>query len=202
MILLITALIVISFIILMFWMSHSCSKEMTCYWIKKGKHYSIRPMDAIPSSYKLGLVNSDRLEFNVMFSEGTSPDNWHEDRSIHKLYGMTFGLNVHYRSIRIGWQTMGGEMVRLFAYYYLDGNRYQTELCIVHCFENYRITMIRDSDETYEIRVYHSEDTTSLIGGTIVPIEQKYDSVRFKLFPYYGGKSKAENDVRIYIKEK
>lgn len=202
MILLILTVLTISFITLMFWMSHLCAKEMTCYWIKKDKHYSIRPMDLIPLPYKLGLVNKDRIEFNVMFSEGTSPDNWYEDRSIHKLYGMTFGFDVHYRSLRIGWQTMGGEIIRLYAYYYLEGKRYWTELCNVHCYENYRIVMQRENDELYQVLVYNSEEINSLIGGTVVAIEKKYDAIRFKLFPYYGGKNKAENDVRIYIKEK
>jgi len=151
--------------------------------------------------YKLGLVTKDRLEFNVMFSDGTSPDNWYEDRSTHKLYGMAFGFDLHYRSIRLGWQTMGGEMVKLYAYNYLDGKRYWTELCTIHCYENYRILMYRESDEMYEIRVYQGEGKTDLIGGTVVPMEKKYDGLRFKLFPYYGGKLTAPNEVRIYIKE-
>lgn len=183
-------------------------KTVALYQIEKGKHYSWRPItDWFRLPLKLGIIKGEKLLFTVIFSDGTNYSDWQTNDSINKLYGMTFGFDLHYRSMRIGWRHTGENTIELWAYWYNDGKRGWARLGEVPMFEEVKVSMERTNNRLVWISVWKESMTAT---GMLEKKEIIYNnaigmncpkSINFKLFPYAGGKLSAKDRMKIYIKE-
>lgn len=202
-ILLIIIGILIGIPIIMIFRSEIIRKHTVVYLIKKGKHASIRPQNEIIAlSWKLGIVRGNRLTFEFIFNGGCKYDPLlDKERDINKLYGMSFGFDPQYRSIRIGWRHIGNGDIELFTYVHNDGPKetYQS-FYTVKCYNKYRIVMTIIPGQCW-IELYDSAGGNLLYKG-YVKVNTSSDLIKFKLFPYFGGTYTAPQDMMIYINEK
>ncbi len=163
------------------------------YIIKKGKHFSLRNQSFIP--YKISLAPR-LLRFDVVFLAGCDYEEVSED-DIHKLYGVNYGFDHHYRSVRIGWRYHRVyKMIELFTYAYVKGKRVMKHLMLVKQYEDVSISMYHSHRNEVQIQVDQGEKKAL---ETIKGIDQA--GIRFKLFPYFGGNIVAPNDIKILIKQ-
>lgn len=183
---------------MMVW-SHHIQNSCVVYCIKKGKHYSYRLADWIKLPFKLAIARGTRLSFRFMFSDACLyPMTSNDDYDINKLYGITFGFDEHYRSLRLGWRCIDGK-IQIFTYWYSDGKRGYTYLWTVEANETYLARFNKISNAQYQILLTGSAD--NLLANAIVNVNSSSDIVKFKLWPYFGGNLKAPQDMKIYITE-
>lgn len=166
------------------------NKGYTVYVIAKGQHYSHNVLWPL-IKYKLGFAKQ-RMQFYVMFAEGMQgADDGSGD--INKLYGMTLGFNVHYRSVRIGWRyDHRTRRIQLFAYVYHKGIRLVWHLCNIAQYEEVLITLTAGSI------VIHDQDK-QVIGRRDWLMDTGWP--RFKCYPYYGGNKPSPVGIKILIRE-
>ncbi len=181
----------------MFVHSYSIRKHTVLYQINKGKHYSIRPLnDLIKLPFKPGIHRGSSLYFELMFGEGTNYDP--TDKSVHKLYGICFGFDPRYRSVRIGWRHIGGNDIQLFSFVHDNGQMRITYLYTIKVYSVYTGVIKRLNDNECSVELW--------LGGNMVAqrtetVSSRSDSFKFKLYPYYGGQLVAPNKMKIYINE-
>ncbi len=184
--------------------SNYLANKSVLYYIGQGKHYSVRPLfDLIKIPLKLGIAK-ENFRFTAIFGDGTNYPNWKEDRSIHKLYGINYGLLPHVNSIRIGWRFAGGWKIELFSYVYRNKVRKETYLCTVGLYEEIEFEFQRISSEEIYIHVkwnWENEFITDLGMKQTVILMPEVSKIKLKLFPYFGGVNPASKPVNIFIKE-
>lgn len=179
--------------------SYLIRKNTVLYQINKGRHFSIRPLDdLIKIPFKPGIHRGSTLYFDFLFSAGTNYDPLY-DRSVHKLYGICFGFDPKYRSIRIGWRSAGGGDIQLYSFVHENGVMKITYLYTVKTFNTYTGVIKRLNDTTCSVEVWSGGNMLAQRDAVVSSVS---DSLKFKLYPYYGGKLVAQNTVKIYITEK
>jgi len=159
----------------------------TIYTITQGAH------DATPRTPK--VVDTDWIEFDARFIEGaiyTSqiPAN---QQDINKLYGFSDCNSAHdQNSARIGWRWLNGH-IEILSYAMAGGVRTSTLMGAVMPGEIHRFK-IETQGSQY---VFKLDDQTVIEPrGCESPI-----SVRYQLFPYFGGDETAPHIVKIGIKD-
>jgi len=163
------------------------------YSIRKGNHYSA-------SWFRFPFFNKHRLTFTFVLGGGCKYDPLYGEGDINKLYGISFGFDPHYRSIRIGWRcSTNNTTIELYAYSYDDGKRKITYLCDVKQYETYVISIIRINRHC---NVCVSDVWDRVRGNCDITINDSSDWIKFRLFPYFGGNKPAPHDMKIYINEK
>lgn len=200
MILLTILLIIVLTIVGLITHSNRVSRHTIAYQLRKGKHYSIRKSDWIKLPFKLGLIRGNRLEFTFMFMGSCEYDQTKTGDEVNKLYGMTYGFDVHYRSIRLGWRHVGKGEIQILAYSYSEGKRSISYLCTVRSYNRYRTVIYRGSFTNTEIKIYDNKE--NLIASANVAVNSTSDWFKFRLYPYFGGIPTAPKDMEIYIEEK
>lgn len=167
------------------------------FFIKEGSHYSVRSNRPFPIPFKLAL-HSGALRFTAMFGEGcdkTYTANWD---SINKLYGVSYGVDPHYRSVRVGWRYNPiKEEIELFVYAYSKGIRQAPKyLFSVQLHEEAHFTMFRTKNNivVVEGRPEGGKVVTEAVAGIDKP------AIAFKLWPYFGGKYPAPKSMKIFIR--
>ena len=200
MILLTILAIIILTIVGMIVHSNTTSKNTIAYLIKKGKHYSVRKSDWIRLPFKLGLIKGNRLEFTFMFMGACEYDQTKIGDEVNKVYGMSFGFDHHYRSIRLGWRHVGKGDIQILAYSYSEGKRTISYLYTVRTYNTYRALIVKGSDQGTGISLF--DGAGNLIAKTVVKVNSTSDWFKFRLSPYFGGVPVAPNDMVIYIEEK
>jgi hypothetical protein len=118
--------------------------------------------------------------------------------AVNKIFGYSFGSNHHNNSFRIGWRCKDS-LIEVLAYWYIKHERYDNLLFPVKPGKRFFID-VKIGCEKVMIK-YQIEDMLSVSTDVI------YNSERSRLkkwgyvnFPYFGGKSKAPNDMVIYLK--
>ncbi len=200
MILLTILLIIILTIVGMIGHSNTTAKHTIAYLIKKGKHYSVRKSDWIRLPFKLGLIGGNRLEFTFMFMGSCEYDQTKIGDEVNKLYGMTYGFDVHYRSIRLGWRHVGKGEIQILAYSYSEGKRTITYLYTVRTYNTYRALIVVGSKQETGISLFDNDG--NLLSKTIVKVNSTSDWFKFRLYPFFGGIPTCPQDMIIYISEK
>lgn len=199
--------VAVTIVLAMFIQSYVIRKQMVLYQINKGNHYSIRPLsDLIKLPIKLGYIKSNSLSFDFIVGTGSMHDP--SDKSVHKLYGICFGFDPHYRSLRIGWRHVGGGDIQLFSYVYNGGVRQSAYLYTVSAYLSYHIRLAKLNDKEYSIELFgYAHSTATGTFGRVKYVTRTVNVavgrgvLKFKLFPYYGGQKVASENVKIYIKE-
>lgn len=168
------------------------------YIIKKGKHYSYRNQSILP--YKVALA-PQTLRFEAIFSDGCDYDlKTNDQQDINKLYGISFGMDDHYRSVRIGWRwNVSQQNIELLSYWYTKGKRYHKYLCSVKQYEPFFVTL--DLDQFInEVDIQIKDEYQVVVAQqSIRGIDKSW--IRFKLFPFFGGNIAAPHQITIFIRE-
>jgi len=161
------------------------------FTILKGLHYSF-PFFIKPH------VNITDAHFNIKFDKNC----WYERENveftgINKLCGLGFGFDHHNNSIRVGWQPDFDkkDIIKLYAYWY-DGSQegYQKEfLCDVKT-NKWFIIYITINGESYILN-------TNVDPNSVEVFETHDKNWGFWLRPYFGGKSRAPQKMKIWIKK-
>lgn len=166
------------------------------YSINKGDHYSTR--NESPFKWKFGIAPKT-LRFEAIFGIGCNYED-NNDGDVNKLYGISYGFDNHYRSVRIGWKyNTNLKIIELYSYAYSKGIRVIKPLINVKQFEPvfFTIWKIKGANNV-RISVSDSEKTERRI-DIINGIDN--EKVRLKQFPYYGGNKPAPNGMKIFIRE-
>lgn len=166
------------------------AKEMafthTTYIIGKGRHYSYR-RGSLGWPYKVSLA-PEAIEFHAMFRDGTDqPTSF-----INKLYGIAYGFDNHYNSVRVGWiYNAKRDKIELYAYIYNRGVR---EIRFMGLANRHEWIFVKLSNRLIEITLDDGHVAKHEFDIPFVPI-------RFRMFPYFGGKKASEKKVFISIQE-
>lgn len=166
--------------------------EWIPYLIKKGRHYSTNTNSLFRFPWKFAFA-PHTLRFSAMFGEGTNTLGLEDD--INKLYGMTFGFDPHWRSMRIGWRYEGNDMFQLFIYWYEDGRRKYKPIMKVGLLEQVDFNIFHNNKDKVIVEVKCKKQTV------VDSVQMSKESVwlRFLLTPYFGGNITAPCDMRIFI---
>lgn len=170
------------------------SEAYTMYTIKKGNHCSHK--DEWPLALKISLAPKV-LRFTAIFSEGCAYNSNEAGDHINKLYGISYGFDHHYRSVRVGWRHNSNlGVIELFSYSYVKGERVIKKLINVKQYEPVHFIIFRKNSTDI---IIHVNDECATVTDVVKGIDK--EGVRFKLFPYFGGNPKAPNNMKIFIKE-
>lgn len=199
-ILLILSVILVLVLFAMILYSNILAKKSVLYYIGKGKHYSVRPLfDWIKIPLKLGIAK-ENFTFTAIFGSGTNYSNWRQDKSVHKLYGINYGLFPHRNSIRIGWRYGGQFQIEIFSYVYRNGIRKEDYLCHVSMNEEIKFKFERIGREEIYISILVGDWKPYSPVETVIQMPE-VSKIKLKLWPYYGGVNPASEPVNIFIKE-
>ena len=182
------------------YMTHVKKNEgYEAFVINKNEHYSLRVNRTLPIKYKFVLC-SKSINFSAIFSDGCNYDTdslGKDSLDVNKLYGISYGFDHRYRSIRIGWNYNSNlGVIQLFTYSYIQGQRKIQLLSRVKLYSEITISINWHKDGS----IVQVRDFNRVIGeNTIVGVSKSW--IQFKLFPYFGGNQKAPNDMKIFIKD-
>lgn len=189
---------VIATIILMVITRNKDEKGWTTYIIKKGKHFSSRTL--IGWLWKVGFVPKV-LRFSAIFADGCDYDDnklgARDREDINKLYGVSYGFDTHYRSVRIGWRyNTNLKVIELFIYSYVKGRRFIKKILNCRLYDQIDFIIFKQEDSNVAVVKIKANGTEveELVHGIDT------DWIRFKEFPFFGGDKKAPNDMKIFIK--
>lgn len=175
------------------------SEGWEIFLIKKNRHYSLRVNRPFPTPFKIAMHRGS-LRFTAMFGHGCNYDSNDSNDlkgDINKLYGISYGLDDHYRSVRIGWRYNSNlKVIDLYVYSYIKGKREIKHLFSVNLFEEIHFTLFRTKNNGVIIEA--RPDGGTVITEAVYGIDKSIWD--FKLWPYFGGNVKAPNDMTIFIK--
>jgi len=159
------------------------------YLIKKGNHKA--------SGLNFGLSISNRFRYKASFTKSCLYNFENDDKfDINKLCGVSTDLYHHNQSARIGWRSNGAGGIEILAYWYDDGVRYHEHLLHIDLEEEVGLEILCLDDKFY----FTAKTLFDHVQHT-VELNNKPCSVKYKLYPYFGGNQKAPNDISIFLKE-
>lgn len=178
----------------MLWMrlTKNISPTWVVYKIKKNKHNP-------PFTIKTYAPIKNSLMFSIIFTEGCDYDTSSLESDaldINKAYGISYGFDPHWNSIRVGWRwNRTKKMIEVFWYVYSAGKRTYKHITDVALFEQVDFSITRQGNIVYlrgnvEDKAFHY----------IFRISDSW--IRFKMFPYFGGNKKAPCDMKIVISDR
>lgn len=165
------------------------------YTIKKGRHNS-----NILNINRLWLgFGAYRLDFSFQFlNNPTYRFGNEDDMDINKLFGLSFGLDHHKNSFRLGWRPVNDDQVSLHLYWYNKGKRCDEFMYIINYNTLVNGGMIIDRDRSLITTFLH-------VKGNVIS-EETYFNFKgvspwsLRLFPYFGGNKTAPHDIYMSLK--
>lgn len=166
------------------------------YVIKKGKHYSQKPDSIVRLPFSLSFAPK-KLMFSVILADGCRYNTkklGDDSRDISKIFGVSYGVDPHYNSVRLGmvWDDTIHKF-KLYAYTYYRGKRIMDYL------------MSTDGVAAFDCEIVQSNGVVrmEIIDGAVrasrvITMDNAW--VRFILYPYFGGNKPAPNDIKIFIR--
>jgi hypothetical protein len=166
--------------------------------IEKGEHYSK------PNYFRL-YFGKKEFNWEIKFSKSCYYDRYDVDKTgLNKLRGITFGTHQEgilgkykltkklVNSVLLAWQPTfkGDNLIRIYAYYDVDGTEYKDYMCDMPVEEFFKVNFKVEKDGV-NIKV---NDFTKK-----VPVKT-WLKVGYHLKPYFGGQSVAPKDMNIEIK--
>jgi hypothetical protein len=158
----------------------------TIYTIKRGRHQSVN---------QLRRHTSENMQFKVIFDESAiyKTSNPSNQASINKLFGFSdCGSHHQQNSARVGWRWFNDQL-ELMAYVYNNGRREFASLAVIEVGKVYEVSINSKGDHY----LFSTGKNEVRIGKGC----ENNNSIRYKLFPYFGGKDPAPHEVRIVIEE-
>lgn len=118
---------------------------------------------------------------------------------VNKLFGFSEGFH-HWNSARIGWRCTDGRLIELVAYCYIDGVRVIKPM--IKCrTEAWVFCNIQNKSGKYVFKALSPNQsiTVSVDKSKKLSIYSFFKLFMYKLYPYFGGKIAAPQDMSIYI---
>ena len=177
-----------------------------CYnqWGEELQHWHVMPggdhfklaNQKVLRKHTISRNPANPLPFNAVFGEGC---DYHLDvgNDVHdnKLYGFSLGSKWRTWSARIGWRwDEAKEMMRVDGYSWINGKRSIDFITFVDMYEYIDYIVEADSDGF----TYTANGVTIRVEGNLSPVINK---TRYRLYPYFGGNTKAPNEMRIITSE-
>lgn len=170
--------VLIALIVISFLLSHNKDE----YLIKKNRHYY--------SGLRLFRFSKKLTEASCTFTSSCLYDESKlSSAGWNKLWGISTPF-IHKNSARVGWRCENGD-IRVSSYCYVNGERLIKDMGIVPVDVEVYIE-VEITEDGYYVRVDNREHFT--------PNKNK-SKLFFRCFPYFGGKSKAPHDMKIFIRE-
>lgn len=158
------------------------------YKVKKGQHRS--------GFYFSPVFSPTEIIRTVTFTDSCIyyPTHTQIAEQVNKLFGYSLGYHKD-NSFRFGWRAnWQDKCIELFAYTYLHKDRYIDYICNLPLNIPHKLSIYRKVDQiTY---VVGSENN---IDHTIYITEPISVEVGYKLFPFFGGKAVAPQNILIEI---
>ncbi len=172
------------------------------YLIPRGNHYSLNEDTFTSLPFKLKL-SKHSIRFEAIFVTGCDYDDskmGNDKSDINKLYGISYGFDPHYRSVRIGWRYNSNlKVIGVYVYSYVKGKRKTTWLLDVKLFEAVELAILKDDKHNTVYVQAKIKDQGYTVEKAIEGIDKSW--INFRLWPYFGGDQTAPNDMRIMIKD-
>lgn len=167
-------------------------KDSNCtYIIKKGRHHCFRKSSILRLRPFAFFKNT--LSFStIILSDGCDydPSSLGSDAAdINKLYGVSYGFDPHWNSLRLGWRynsTKG--LFEIMIYCYIRGKRTYQHILNVRKYEAINMSIYRNGGKVH-----------LAVNGDYYSFKIDDAWIRFKMFPYFGGNKKSPNDMEILI---
>jgi hypothetical protein len=162
-------------------------KEFELYTIKKGFQHS---------TTRVRVLRKDEINFIFKFDETAiyTTSNPSRQADINKLFGFSdCGAKHQENSARIGWRWYEDKL-ELFAYYYNNSERDQ----------EYITTILPGKEYSCKISAKSGEYIFN-VDNIIVKVPRSCTgskSVKYYLYPFFGGSEVAPHDINIWIKER
>jgi hypothetical protein len=186
--------LIVTILIIMFIKKEKDQPSYDTYVIKKGKHYSKRNGSIF--NWKISLTG-ETLKFRVIFSDGCNYNEEGLGGDINKLYGISYGFDNHYRSVRVGWKYNSNlGVIEIYSYAYGKGKRYIKKLFYTALYDETEFVIKRDSSNSVSITAFNGKNHYIDI---IKDIDKSW--IRFKQWPYFGGDKPAPEKMKIFIRE-
>jgi regulation of enolase protein 1 (concanavalin A-like superfamily) len=156
-------------------------------FLKKGKHW-FQPIN-------LKTLNGETT-VKFSFTDSMKVDSMH----INKMFGLSSTLNVHGRSIRLGWRYEKLiDKFRIFSYVYRDGVRDLEMVEPVLVSANEELTVrLYSSKETFSVTLYKEEDTLMSILLYRKANKKKAYLPCIVTHPYWGGTESSPSDMSFH----
>lgn len=158
---------------------------MKNFKIKKGNNRS---------KYLPSLTCKSNISGFICFKGDFSYDIGYKQIDSNKLIGLSDAIHHHISSIRLGWRwRIDLNCIEIVTIQYKNTSRKIEHLTYVY--ENIELSFsISIKNNYYEVE----------IGGItkIIPKSNKYNFIRYKLYPYFGGDESAPKEFNIEIYEK
>lgn len=163
------------------------------YTIKQGRHNSnLININRLWIGYGVKTVDfSFQFLNNPCYSLGNE-----DDMDINKLMGISFGKH-HSNSFRIGWRPVNNESISLHSYYYNNGIRKDSFLYIIHY--NSGVDGSISIDREKEKIKIHLFTKGNSINESIDFDFTNASRWSYRLFPYFGGNTKATHDIHMAL---
>ncbi|MCT4641659.1 MAG: T9SS type A sorting domain-containing protein [Bacteriovoracaceae bacterium] len=161
-----------------------CANAKT-YQIKKGKHSA--------SGLHTSSFSGDTLKFSAKFDQTAVYPQDYTDGGWNKLYGFSDCSSQHHKnSIRIGWRWYNNEL-QIAGYGYENANRFSRHIESVPLNESV-LYQIKALEDEYEVTI--GQNSYYFKRGC-----SDKKSIKYKLFPYFGGSKTAYQDISIDLDE-
>jgi len=183
-------------IVVMVMRRHDKDGGYDTWTIKKGRHWSRQNGSLF--LYKFAFAPKT-LRFEAIFAEGCD----YKDESggdINKLYGISYGMDNHWRSVRIGWRYNENlKVIELFQYAYIKGKREIKFLMNCSLHESIFVTLWKEPDQPIvRISIKDAEGNSRII-SSVNGIDMGW--LRIMEWPFFGGDHKSPCNMKILIKQ-
>ncbi len=161
-----------------------------------GKKYTIATGDQ-ESTQQVVFKTTNELHFKAKFDSSaiyTTTDPLNQDDT-NKLYGLSDCGSVSHQtnSARFGWRWFNNQL-EIMSYCYIDGVRPEPVRVATVALNTVNSYSIAFKSDKY---IFTVNDTSKVE----VAKNCNYNSIRYKLYPYFGGNETAPHEIRIWIEE-
>ncbi len=165
---------------------------MKKFTIKKDHHYS-KLFGFLPH---FGLTFKNKFSYKIKFDEGCLYDfNTTDNYDINKLIGVSTSYFHHVQSARIGWRCIDGENIQILPYCYDNKKR-------INEFEDFVLGTVKPN-ELFECSIIIEDNSFTLTFNhskqIILPKTNNSWSLKYLLFPFFGGNNTAPKKMSIWI---
>lgn len=168
--------------------------------IHKGRHSP----NILQRLLQIGIFcNKKKMERIVEFDITCKYDHpgTDDDEDVNKLFGWAYLKGLGKDSIRFGWNwNNDSSKVRLYAYYYVNGERGFQKICEVPL--NFKFLLsIERIEKSYQLKVLDGKQTYIQYGSVDVTFTHN-KSWGYTLGCFFGGNNTAPHDITFKISRK
>lgn len=150
--------------------------------------------------YHLIKSETDSNSVRVYFFKNCTNIPKENSDQINKLYGFSEGFH-HWNSARIGWRCIDNDNIELLAYCYVDGQRIIKPM--IKCKpESWVFCNIQNKNSKYVLKALSPKNqsiTISIDKPKKISIYSLFKLFMYRLYPYFGGKVPAPQNMDLYI---